>query len=239
MTKSTAGEGKLNPVGVREAILISVILDRSGSMAAVREPTIKGFNDFVDEQRKQKDGGKALMSLTQFDDRFEVNFTGEPIENVPELDTNSYVPRGMTALHDAIGRTVRKLEAWTRDHAWKARVLVLIVTDGHENASKEFTFDTTAALIEQKEKDGWNFAYMGANQDSYAVSGAMNVRSGYQANFDATTTGTARAYSRMAAGVAQFRSQPARGAAAPAIFDPADDPKEADPKVGKLVPKNG
>ena len=77
-----------------EATLISVILDRSGSMRSVCEPTISGFNEFLRTQQRQHDGGGTLMSLTQFDDRYEVNFVGEPIENVPELDTHSYVPRG-------------------------------------------------------------------------------------------------------------------------------------------------
>jgi len=72
-----------------EATLISVILDRSGSMRSVCEPTISGFNEFLRTQQRQHDGGGALMSLTQFDDRYEVNFVGEPIENVPELDTRT------------------------------------------------------------------------------------------------------------------------------------------------------
>jgi hypothetical protein len=236
MTKS-AKDGKLHPAGATEATLISVILDRSGSMQSVQEPTIKGFNDFVREQRQLKDGGRALMSLTQFDDRYEVNFTGEPIENVPDLDTNSYVPRGMTALHDAIGRTIRELESWTREHDWKERVLVLIVTDGLENASKEFTFETTAALIKQKEQDGWNFAYMGANQDSYEKGAQLNVRLGYRANFDLSDVGMAQAYSRMASGASAYRVSKMKGAAAPAIFDGSEDPKGADPAAGKLVPK--
>jgi hypothetical protein len=238
MTKSNH-DGQLRPAGVPEATLISVILDRSGSMQSVHAPTIKGFNDFVSEQKKLKDGGRALMSLVQFDDRYEVNFVGEPIENVPDLDANSYVPRGMTALHDAIGRTIRELEAWAREHDWKERVLVLIVTDGLENASKEFTFDTTAALIKQKEKDGWNFAYMGANQDSYAKGGELNVRLGYRANFDVSADGTAMAFARMAKGASAYRASKMKGAAAPAIFDSSEDPKGADPAAGKLTPKQG
>ena len=129
-----------------EATLISVILDRSGSMRSVCEPTISGFNEFLRTQQRQHDGGGALMSLTQFDDRYEVNFVGEPIENVPELDTHSYVPRGWTALFDAIGRTIHEVEAWMRAHGWHYRVLVLIVTDGQENASKEYGFEAVRAF---------------------------------------------------------------------------------------------
>jgi hypothetical protein len=151
MTPATA-DGDGHSSDAPEATLISVILDRSGSMASVREPTIQGFNDFLEAQRQQNDGGRALMSLTQFDDRYEVNFVGEPIENIPNLDTSSYVPRSRTALYDAIGRTVHEMEAWIREHDWKERVLVLIVTDGQENASREYTFEAARALIEGKRR---------------------------------------------------------------------------------------
>jgi uncharacterized protein YegL len=229
--------GKLTPDGAAEATLISVILDRSGSMHLVREPTIKGFNEFVDTQKKLKDGGSALMSLVQFNDRYEVNFIGEPIENVPELDGGSYVPQGTTALHDAIGRTIRELEGWTRKNDWKGRVLVLIITDGLENASQEYDFHTTAEMIKQKEADGWNFAYMGANQDSFAVGHALNVRAGFRANFEASTDGMLRAYLRMARGASTYRSSKLSGMAAPSIYDDAEDPKGPDPLAGKLTPK--
>lgn len=222
-----------------EATLISVILDRSGSMNAVWEPTIAGFNEFLHEQQKLAGGGRGLMSLTQFDERYEVNFVGEPIENVPDLDTQSYVPRGSTALFDAIGRTVHDLETWTREHDWKERVLVLIITDGHENASTEYDFRAVRVLIEQKEKDGWNFAYMGANQDSYAVAGSLNIRPDFIANYDATASGTAANYKRMAASTGAYRTAKAKGAAAPSFFKPADDPNATAAGGGKLRPKSG
>ena len=220
-----------------EATLISVILDRSGSMHSVCEPTISGFNEFLRTQQRQHDGGGALMSLTQFDDRYEVNFVGEPIENVPELDTHSYVPRGRTALFDAIGRTIHEVEAWARAHGWHDRVLVLIVTDGQENASKEYGFEAVRALIEQKEKDGWNFAYMGANQDSFAVAGSLNIRADFTANYDATAAGTLGSFQRMADSTSAYRSSRSTGRSAARFFDPGVQQTPPDGSAGKLVPK--
>lgn len=220
-----------------EATLISVILDRSGSMRSVCEPTISGFNEFLRTQQRQHDGGGALMSLTQFDDRYEVNFVGEPIENVPELDTQSYVPRGCTALFDAIGRTIHEVEAWTRAHGWHDRVLVLIVTDGQENASKEYGFEAVRALIEQKEKDGWNFAYMGANQDSFAVAGSLSIRADFTANYDATAAGTRGTFRRMADSTLAYRSSGSKGRLAARFFDPSVQQTPRDESAGKLVPK--
>ena len=222
-----------------EATLISVILDCSGSMGSVHEPTIKGFNSFLLEQRQAKDGGRALMSLTQFDDQYEVNFIGEPIENVPDLDTASYVPRGSTALNDAIGRTIHELEAWTAARAWKERVLVLIITDGQENASREYSLAAIRALIERKENDGWNFVYMGANQDSFREGEDRNVRASYSTNWDATAGGADAVYAKMSRAAVGYRAQKLKGKAAPAFFDdPADAPPPA-PREGKLKPKGG
>ena len=220
-----------------KATLISVILDRSGSMLTVWRPTISGFNEFLRTQQRQHDGGAALMSLTQFDHRYEVNFVGEPIENVPELDTHSYVPRGWTALFDAIGRTIHEVEAWARAHGWHDRVLVLIVTDGQENASKEYGFEAVGALIEQKEKDGWNFAYMGANQDSFAVAGSLNIRADFTANYDATPAGTSGSFQRLAASTSGYRSSGSSGSSAGRFFDPGVQQTPPDGSAGKLVPK--
>jgi hypothetical protein len=234
MTK-TPNSGTGHSGDAPSATLISVILDRSGSMTSLREPTIEGFNEFVKTQREQADGGRALMSLTQFDTRFEVNFVGEPIENVPKLDGHSYIPRGGTALYDAIGRTIHEVEAWTRDHEWKERVLVLIVTDGEENSSREFTFKDARELIEKKEKEGWNFAYMGANQDSYAVGGSLNIRRGFSANYAATAGGVLDQYRLMSVGASAYRQAGLKGAGAPGIF--REEPEEI-PSEGKLVGKD-
>jgi hypothetical protein len=234
-TTSTNGNGHAGDAP--ESTLIGVILDRSGSMASVREQTITGFNEFLHTQQQQHDGGRALMSLTQFDDRYEVNFVGEPIENVPDLDTESYIPRGSTALFDAIGRTIHELEAWTRAQQWQERVLVLIVTDGHENASREYSLEAVRALIERKEKDGWNFAYMGANQDSYAVGGSLNIRADFTANYDATAGGTDMNYKRMASATSKYRAAKMKGMSAPSFFDPSAQETDHDASAGKLVPK--
>jgi hypothetical protein len=220
-----------------EATLISVILDRSGSMQSVCEPTISGFNEFLRTQQRQHDGGGALMSLTQFDDRYEVNFVGEPIENVPELDTHSYVPRGRTALFDAIGRTIHEVEAWATAHGWRDRVLVLIVTDGQENASTEYGFEAVRALIEQKEKDGWNFAYMGANQDSFTVAGSLSIRADFTANYDATAAGTRMSFQRMARSTSAYRASGSRGSSSARFFDAGVQQTPPDGSAGKLVPK--
>jgi hypothetical protein len=206
-------------------------------MESCREATIAGFNQFVASQRKDHDGETASLSLTQFDDRFEVNFVAELLENVPDLDATSYVPRGSTALHDAIGRTVHELENWCESHSWKDQVLVLIITDGQENASREYNLQTVRALIQRKETEGWNFAYMGANQDSYAVGGKMGVRADFTQNYDSSDKGQRENFALLAESTSQYRSSKQKGVAAGSFFGDSKKETKADPRTGKLVPK--
>ena len=83
---------------------ITFVLDRSGSMGIIKADTIGGFNQFIEDQKKA--AGEALMTLVQFDDQYEVNYAGVPIAAVRPLNTDTFVPRGWTALYDAIGKTV-------------------------------------------------------------------------------------------------------------------------------------
>jgi hypothetical protein len=117
------------------------------------------------------------------------------------------------------------------------RATEVYITDGQENASQEYTFEAARALIEQKEKDGWNFAYMGANQDSYAVGGSLNIRRDFSANYDSTPAGTTANYQRMASATSKYRASKMTGAAAPSFFDTSVESNGADPSSGKLIPK--
>lgn len=121
--KQQAAQAKAN----EKDTLIGVVLDRTGSMASCAAATIKGFNEFVQGQRKAQNGARTLMTLVQFDSPagrqhdIDVNFIGVPIDSVPALNTESYQPRGGTPLHDAIMISVRKFEEWVgrREVGWE------------------------------------------------------------------------------------------------------------------------
>lgn len=155
---------------------IAVVLDRSGSMSAVREATIDGFNEFVNGQRQAP--GEASLLLTQFDHEYETVFD-KPLADVPKLDSKTYVPRGSTALHDAIGRTINELGKQLETAPEGERpehVVLVILTDGHENASHEFTRDKIAEMVtHQREKYQWNFIFLGANQDAVLTARGFNI----------------------------------------------------------------
>lgn len=167
---------------------IVFILDRSGSMQGMVEPAISGFNRLLREQ--QQAPGSARFTLVLFDDHYEVPVSSLPIAEVVELDTTGFVPRGSTALLDAIGRTVDDLGtklAATPEADRPDQVIIAILTDGEENASVRYTWKDLAARIRhQTEKYQWQFLFLGANQDAIATAGKMSIAVADTSNFAAT-----------------------------------------------------
>ncbi len=158
------------------SILINFVLDKSGSMEIIRDATIAGFNEFLRDQ--QQEGGSAAMTLTLFDTHFKHVFAGLPISQVRPLDRGHYAPGGNTALYDAIGHAMTLTDRYVQDHH-PDQVLFVIMTDGQENASREFSRPQIMQLIEHKQLTAdYEFIYLGANQDSYRVGATMGIRPG-------------------------------------------------------------
>jgi hypothetical protein len=155
---------------------IAIILDRSGSMESCKDSTVAGFNEFIRMQRELP--GEAMVKLVQFDDQFEMVFD-KPLKECPELTQNTFVPRGSTALLDAQGRTIvelgRELAALVESER-PSKVIVVTLTDGMENASKEFSLEKIGAMIrEQRDRYNWDFVFLGANQDAIATAAAISI----------------------------------------------------------------
>lgn len=154
--------------------LIAVILDRSGSMESIRDDTIGGFNAFLDEQKRL--GGDCRLSLVQFDTLYEPIHQNLPINEVPALTRETFVPRGGTALLDAIGRTLTTLESdlvqLEREGKKPEKIYVVVITDGQENSSSgEYTRERIFQMIEDRRKNScWEFLFLASNQDAI-VSG--------------------------------------------------------------------
>ena len=170
---------------------IAFVLDRSGSMSTVAESAVAGFNEFLRDQ--QAAPGRARFTLVLFDNEFLVPVDAKPITEVAPLDTLTYVPRASTALLDAIGRTIdgvgRRL-ASTPESERPGKVIVAILTDGYENASRKYTqHDIAERIRHQREKYGWEFLFLGANQDAIATAAAINISAGSAATFQADAAG--------------------------------------------------
>jgi hypothetical protein len=163
---------------------VAFILDRSGSMNSCRDQAINGFNEYLGNLKR--DSPEVLFALTLFWTEVAGDLTERAVCNVPELTAATYRPDGMTALYDAIGRTVRGIE---RTISPADSVVVVIFTDGRENASQEYSRESVFALIDQKQKAGnWTFVYLGANQDAWSNASGLGIPVGNAMNYDTGQT---------------------------------------------------
>lgn len=156
-------------VGMKKTTRIAVVQDKSSSMGARQEATISGYNEYVEDLKKD-DSDEAFLTLIQFDTVYRVVENGVNVKDAITLDRDSYFPNGMTALFDAVGRAINELK---RDLKKDERALVVIMTDGQENSSREFTSDQISKMIKDCENEGnWTFVFLGAGQDSW-ISGNL------------------------------------------------------------------
>ena len=151
---------------------IHFVLDRSGSMWDVLMDTIGGFNTFLQGQQTDQNG-ECFMSLYQFDHEYQIVYQNVPVKEVELLNKETFVPRGQTSLLDAIGRTISCVKV---DGQTETKNIVVILTDGHENSSQEFNYKTISKMIEEKEKVGWEFVFLGANQDAIKTAGGLGIK---------------------------------------------------------------
>jgi hypothetical protein len=165
-------------------------------MASIADEVVEGFNEFLAAQRRS--GGEARVTLAQFDDRdpFEVLVDGVPLREVIDLERSRYAPRGATPLYDAVGQMISRIEAGIARRrelgAEEEDQVVLIVTDGLENASREHARRSVFRMVTEWQERGWVFAFLGADQDSYAEGGELGVAPGNRADWDKTAAGSAK-----------------------------------------------
>lgn len=185
---------------------IIFLLDRSGSMAGLEGDTIGGFNGFI--QRQSQLEGETNVTAVLFDDYYEVLWNGIEAAKARFTDKEYYV-RGCTALLDAIGKTIVDVGlrlSKTIEEYRPGKVIVVITTDGMENASKEFTYGKVRELIKhQQERYNWEFIFLGANIDAVheAESLGINEKSAY--NFEASSEGLVEMYSMISEEVSERR----------------------------------
>lgn len=155
---------------------VVVLLDRTGSMSSVKQETITGFNAYLDTLKKA--GDQTTISIVQFDSQsIDKLCDGVKVKAAPRLNDEIYQPRAMTPLYDALGKTLVS----TKESSNGSKVLFVILTDGQENASTEWTDAKVKVLMKEREdKDNWTFAYIGIGPDGWA---AMNrVSSGLRSS---------------------------------------------------------
>jgi uncharacterized protein YegL len=176
------------------SIELLFVLDRSGSMQDLQDRTISDVNELINKYKQTED---SFMSLIQFDDQYEMNYIHQRVQDVPNLNKDTYQPRGSTALYDAICRTIdeagekfAKLPAKERE---ELNVVLAVFTDGLENASRNFRSEDVKKRIEHQQKNyGWQFMFMGA--DERAVLAARNVGFSHDNTLKMSSNPAARQY---------------------------------------------
>lgn len=168
------------------------ILDRSGSMSGLESDTIGGYNALMEKQKRL--AGEATVTTALFDDRYELLHDRIPLRGVLPITEREYFVRGSTALLDAIGTTIDKIASAQRNTAESERaahVMVVITTDGLENASREYSAERVKSMIERQKEAGWEFLFLGANIDAVKTAAGFGIGADRAVRYHADSAGTA------------------------------------------------
>ena len=183
------------------------ILDRSGSMSRLTKDTIDGYNSLIKKQKEED--GEARVTTVLFDNFYDVLYENKDINTIEELTDKDYYARGMTALLDAIGKTINMVGHrlnMTPEEERPSKVVVVITTDGQENSSCEFTKSQIKEMIElQQNTYNWTFMFLGANIDSMKEASSMGIDTDYVRNYSANKAGTDSLYCSVSNSMMSFR----------------------------------
>ena len=184
------------------------ILDRSGSMHGLEADTIGGFNSMIEEQKKEK--GEALVSTVLFSSQSAVLHDRVPLEKIEPMTGAQYRVGGCTALLDAVGGAIRHIgnvHKYARPEDRPEKTMVVITTDGMENASRFYNYDMVKEMIRrQKEKYGWEFIFLGANIDAAAEAGRFGIAPENAVNYNCDREGTKLTYAAVSCACSAFRA---------------------------------
>jgi len=167
-----------------EADEIILIVDRSGSMASIQEDAQGGINSFISEQQKE---GNANLTMIEFDSKIDPIYKQTDIKDAKEYEL---IPRGSTALYDAVGATLANANGVKTT----GKKIVVIVTDGGENSSREWTQDTVFERIESLKENDWDFLFLAANQDAMKTGMGLGIEAGETVTFDYSGEGVQAGY---------------------------------------------
>ena len=220
---------------VKKNAYITLVIDESGSMGSVKDATISGINEQIQQLKKdfggdKKDEFNTFVSLIRFNATSTPIFMYSDIDSLQEIAPKDYNPGGNTAMYDAVGYAINQLKSRHDIDGEDTSSLVIVVSDGEENASKEFNSKSIADMVGDLNKTKrWTFSYLGANQDLSKVSEQTNINLGNTASFNSRTKGgVMRAFSMNALALHDYSDNLSRGVYASANFYAGNEAKEED-----------
>jgi uncharacterized protein YegL len=184
----------------KKRVIAAIVLDASGSMDRVKSATISGVNEWIEDQRRSTE---TLMDavLVQFNSQVRSNLAIVPVASLPLLSPITYAPQGNTALLDAVGTAIRQLDSYDAD-----AYLVYIVTDGEENASREFTQAQIRTMVTEREARGtWSFVFLGANIDAWLSASALGMQRGNVAQYSPNAGSVAMSFEAVSRSTSRAR----------------------------------
>src|SRR5260370_16134090 len=202
-------------------VLVNFVQDRSGSITSCWDETLSGFKKLVEDLREKgpKDGVEYLLSLTTFDTLVESPIMAKPIAEVDTGELAKHGPRGCTALYDAVGATIENASANDRG---AEKIICVVVTDGYENSSREWTKDRLHKTVDAKLNLGnWTFVYLGTQPETWAEAGAIGVGAGSISTYPTQIAPAAFAFT--SAALPSFGTSSVVGGPHP-VSDPATAP---------------
>ena len=188
---------------------IVFILDRSGSMAGLEEDTIGGFNAMIEKQKGE--AGEAIVSTVLFDHLSEVVHDRVELQKIRPLSRKEYYVRGCTALLDAVGDAIHHIgnvHKYARREDVPEKTIFVITTDGMENASRRYDYDRVKAMIQQRQQQGWEFLFLGANIDAAREAARFGIREDCAADYHADHQGTEVIYDTLGDALCNMRECP-------------------------------
>ena len=190
--------------GLTEAVFI---LDRSGSMRGLESDTIGGFNSMIEKQRNEE--GEVYISTVLFDDKSEVLYDRVPVKKIEPMTDKQYYVRGCTALLDAIGGAIHhiaNIHKYAREEDRPEKTLFIIITDGLENASCNYSYSKVKEMIEKEKNDyGWEFLFLGANIDAVGEAAKFGIDAKRAVNYNNDSVGTRTNYKVLAKTISSLR----------------------------------
>lgn len=216
---------------------LTLVLDRSGSMESIRGAMEESLAGMLRQQRDEP--GSLRVTLHRFDDRFETPFAAVAADDLPPIRID---PRGSTALLDAMAHAIRLTQDRLDhdEHRPAPRVIVVTITDGHENASRETTWDRLNELVARKQELGWQFLFLGANIDAIATASRIGIREDRAMTYAATDRGVRRSSAALGFAMKRLRGAPVMDDVRAFDHDDAgsaDDTKPADGSSGQASSK--